>query len=342
MKKTLAIVLAAAMALSAFAIETSIAYQGVLKNAQGTAAITGSKNITFALYTAATGGTPIWGRMVAAQLDDAGLFNVELTDGNGSNLAGASNENLADALKAARSGTLYVGLTVDGSSGEIQPRQKILMTPYSSWAADATNASGDFNVEGKATVRNAQVTGELLVEGKTSLAGEVTFAQGVTVSGPLSVKGTGSLSGYGTIPVGGIIMWSGSESSVPDGWALCNGQTSNGCRTPDLRGRFIVGSRSGNSEYNVNTTGGHDWLALTEAQMPSHRHWYTGDDMLGNAKDSAYDSSNWGTSVVVGGYDANSTTEGSARVWKTSATGGGQAFDNRPAYYALAFIMRVK
>ena len=59
MNKTLAAVLAAAISVSAFAIETSIAYQGVLKNAQGTEAITGSKNITFALYTAATGGTPI-------------------------------------------------------------------------------------------------------------------------------------------------------------------------------------------------------------------------------------------------------------------------------------------
>ena len=137
-------------------------------------------------------------------------------------------------------------------------------------------------------------------------------------------------------------MWSGSENSVPDGWALCNGQTKNGHTTPNLQGRFIVGSKSGTSGYNVNDKGGKDAQTLTESQMPSHRHWYTGDDQLGNARDSAYDSSNWGTSVVVGGYDATSTTEGSARVWKTSATGGGQAFDNRPAYYALAFIMRVK
>ena len=342
MNKTLAAVLAAAISVSAFAIETSIAYQGVLKNAQGTEAITGSKNITFALYDAATGGTPIWGRMVAAQLDDAGLFNVELTDGNGSILAGASNTNLVDALKAARGGTLYVGLTVDGSSGEIQPRQKILMTPYSSWAADVTNASGDFNVAGKATIKDAEVTGQLIVGGKATLNGEVAFSQGVTLSGPLTVKSTGSLSGYGTIPVGGIIMWSGSENSVPDGWALCNGQTKNGHTTPNLLGRFIVCSKSGTSGYNVNDKGGKDAQTLTESQMPSHRHWYTGDDQLGNARDSAYDSSNWGTSVVVGGYDATSTTEGSARVWKTSATGGGQAFDNRPAYYALAFIMRVK
>ena len=234
MNKTFTALIAVAMALSAPAVDTSIAYQGVLKNAAGTAAITGAKNITFALYTVATGGTAIWGRTVAVNLDDSGLFNVDLTDSNGSALAGASNANLVNALKVARSGTLYVGLTVEGSSGEIQPRQKILMTPYASWAADATNASGDFNVAGKATVRNAEVTNELVVDGKTTLKGDVTFSQGMTISGPVTVKNTGSLSGFGTIPVGGIIMWSGS--SVPAGWALCNG--SNG--TPDLR-NFPVG-----------------------------------------------------------------------------------------------------
>ena len=177
MNKTFTALIAVAMALSALAVDTSIAYQGVLKNAAGTAAITGAKNITFALYTTATGGTAIWGRTVAVNLDDSGLFNVDLTDSNGSALAGASNANLVNALKVARSGTLYVGLTVEDSSGEIQPRQKILMTPYASWAADATNASGDFSVAGKATVKNAEVTNELIVDGKTTLKGDVAFSQ---------------------------------------------------------------------------------------------------------------------------------------------------------------------
>jgi len=334
MKKTLAAVLAAAMALSALAVDTSIAYQGVLKNAAGTEAITGSKNITFALYTAATGGTAIWGRTVAVNLDNDGLFNVDLTDDNGSALAGAANANLVNALKAARSGTLYVGLTVEGS-GEIQPRQKILMTPYASWAADATNASGDFNVAGKATVKNAEVTNELTVDGKTTLKGTVTLSQGLTISGAVTVKDTGSISGFGTVPVGGIIMWSGS--SVPSGWALCNG--SNG--TPDLRNRFIMGGVLS----SCGQTGGTNSKTLELKNIPAHRHWYTGDDNLGQAHDSAYGSSTWAESVVVGGYDASSSDSGNARVWKTSeqiADQKGQPFDNRPAYYVLAFIMRTK
>lgn len=38
--------------------------------------------------------------------------------------------------------------------------------------------------------------------------------------------------------VGSILYWSGSIDTIPEGWALCDGQ--NG--TPDLRERFIVGA----------------------------------------------------------------------------------------------------
>ncbi|WP_421921216.1 tail fiber protein [Marinifilum sp.] len=93
----------------------------------------------------------------------------------------------------------------------------------------------------------------------------------------------------GQIPVGGIIMWNGT--TVPNGWALCNGQTVNGKVTPDLRGRFIVGSYAGKSGFNVgnsggivtnagqtSTSGGHNHTGntggykLTSSDLPEHRH----------------------------------------------------------------------
>ena len=207
------------------------------------------------------------------------------------------------------------------------------MTPYSSWAADVTNASGDFNVAGKATIKNAEVTGALVVNGKTTLAGTVDFSQGATISGNLSVKNTGALSGYGTIPVGGIIMWSGS--SVPDGWALCNGQTVNGVQTPNLVDRFIYGSNL----VNVRGTGGSDKVTLSVNNLPSHNHLYAGDDMLDRINGNGY------TTRVVGrpgNYDADSSGSGLGTVYRTSDTGNGQSFSIMPPYYKLAFIMRVK
>ena len=305
----------------------------MLRDAQGNVLTERAQTITFRLYGQASGGTPLWARAIAVNLDESGLFNVELSDA-GTSVGGAEHETLAEALKAARGGTLFVGLEVANSSGEIAPRQKILMTPYSSWAADASNASGDFTVSGKATLSSAEVTGGLTVDGTTSLKGNVTFDNDVDISGTLRVKNTGSFSGYGTIPVGGIIMWSGLRGSVPDGWALCDG--SNG--TPDLRGKFIMGKSSASESDG---TGGSSTVSLSVGNLPAHSHMYAGDDQVSYIHDGNY---NAGDNVVSrpGNYDATSSTKGSGTIYKTSNTGSGQSFSILPPYYKLAFIMRVR
>lgn len=65
-------------------------------------------------------------------------------------------------------------------------------------------------------------------------------------------------SGSGILPVGAIAMWSGTVANIPSGWALCDGSTSNGFATPDLRDRFAVGAGdlSDGSEYDPGDTGG--------------------------------------------------------------------------------------
>ncbi len=44
------------------------------------------------------------------------------------------------------------------------------------------------------------------------------FVTDTWYSVPLTTAGTG-----GTVPTGGIIPWGGTDSTVPNGWALCNG-----------------------------------------------------------------------------------------------------------------------
>lgn len=72
----------------------------------------------------------------------------------------------------------------------------------------------------------------------------------------------------GPVPIGGIIMWSGTVANIPAGWALCDGQ--NG--TPDLRGRFVVGAGGAGHPYQPGATGGSETVTLTGANIPQHAH----------------------------------------------------------------------
>ena len=85
----------------------------------------------------------------------------------------------------------------------------------------------------------------------------------------------------GPVPSGGIIMWSGHEDSIPDGWVVCDGrERGDGTNTPNLSGRFVVGiGNNGENNYSLGVDGGYDNVSLTISNMPSHDHGgSTGND----------------------------------------------------------------
>lgn len=138
---------------------------------------------------------------------------------------------------------------------------------------------------------------------------------------------------------GMIVMWSGSASTVPEGWALCNGK--NG--TPDLQDRFIVGAgRSyaagaggGNTSQTVSFTGNTGATTLTVAQMPSHGHTvyggagYSDENIYVTVRsDTTYASYNKATSNNGGNQPHSHSLSGSATV------------STLPPYYALCYIMK--
>lgn len=125
------------------------------------------------------------------------------------------------------------------------------------------------------------------------------------------------------VPSGFIGMWSGSN--VPAGWYLCDG--SNG--TPDLRDRFIVSA--GNS-YEIGDVGGSNNVTLTKEQLPSHTH----DFYYSNKTSNDFTS---GTCLSVDGAGLWNYSYDRERI-TTQSSNGGQAHENRPPYYALAFIMK--
>lgn len=132
------------------------------------------------------------------------------------------------------------------------------------------------------------------------------------------------------LPKGAIIMWSGSWSNIPKGFALCNGNNGdaiNGVTIPDLRGRFIVGGKSGDDDFGTeNGTGGSKTHTLTIDEMPSHNHNVS--------------VPNRGAKNIKGGSDDHWHVDNSNNVTSTN-TGGGQPFKHLPPYYVLAFIIKV-
>ena len=314
---------AACAALTGFAAGAAFTYQGVIKEVDGTTPANKNRTIEFRIYDSPTGDNVLWGRAYNVLLDDNGLFNTAITDAAGSEINGVTSTGLASVLAGNSGTTLYIGLTVDNSSGEISPRQALLAVPYAIHASDAAAASGAFTVEGKTTLKGGlEVTG-----------GQVTVpaleASSLVVSGGVSVGTGGSLSGYGTIPMGGIIMWSGNANNVPDGWKLCDGTDG----TPNLKGKFIVGYDPADSDYNtVGKTGGERSVTLSTAQMPSHSHSAT-VRVSGLAASSNGDKDFFAPSWK---------TKNSEDTITTNSKGSGQPHENRPPYYAMCFIMRVK
>jgi microcystin-dependent protein len=141
------------------------------------------------------------------------------------------------------------------------------------------------------------------------------------------------------IPPGVIVMWSGTIASIPSGWQLCDG--TNG--TPDLRDRFILGVPAG---QEPGQTGGAHSRALTVTNLPPHNHSAScstagahthGVDRRGGDAGTGHDFMHRGE-----GYTNDMTSAGDhTHTITIGNTGSGTVFDNRPAYFTLAFIMKL-
>jgi len=129
---------------------------------------------------------------------------------------------------------------------------------------------------------------------------------------------------------GMILMWSGAVEAIPVGWVLCDG--ANG--TPDLTDKFILGAGGAAA---VGDTGGQDSVTLVEGNLPAHTHSISADgDHSGHDTGTVEVQSGSGTFVNTG----DSSPGDHSHTGSTGSVGSATAFDNRPSYYALAFIMK--
>ena len=134
------------------------------------------------------------------------------------------------------------------------------------------------------------------------------------------------LSATASIPVGCIVLWSGSVATIPAGWLLCNGAYS----TPNLADRFILGA--GNL-YAPAAAGG-----SADAIVPTHTHAVTDPGHLHNVGQT----SSSGASGSFGVYAGNASVSSSTATTGISivAAGVSPVGTNLPPYYALCYIIK--
>ena len=160
---------------------------------------------------------------------------------------------------------------------------------------------------------------------------------------------------YGTIPVGGIIMWSGTIATIPSNWSLCNG--SNG--TPDLRNTFIIGAHSDDSGAKTTVTGsatasggskdstlvshshttnstieeGSNTAKTLTGTFGNDPHSYTPTGVFTQTAQTFNEDQDQGTSGRVVTLDVTHRHG-------TDTQGSAATNTNLPPYFALAYIMR--
>ena len=196
------------------------------------------------------------------------------------------------------------------------------------------NVTGDVN---GSLVGNADTATKLATTRTISLTGDITGS--ATFNGTANAT-INTVYAENPFPSGGIIMWSGLITAIPDGWLLCNGL--NG--TPNLVDRFIVGA---GGAYTEGATGGSaDAIAVAHSHTFSgetdldgeHSHTYKTGDYIGGG--GSYDSGDDRTSRTL---TYNTSTSGSHTHTISGTTGvAGESGTNKnlPPYYALAYIMK--
>jgi Phage Tail Collar Domain len=347
---------------------TQITYQGFLTDANGAPFGSSSpvvKTLNFRLYTAALSGVSVWSSQQYVTVDK-GYFSVLLGQGGA-----IGSEPFTSDLSSyfTTNSTLYLETQLADSSPVVTlaPRLQFQSAPYSflskvanqvgsegSTTLKANIGGGGYTLNGSLTANSASVSGAVTAASATvtgavtaasaTVSGAVTAASatvtGAVTAASATVSGAvtaASFTGYGTIPIGGIIMWSGSIATVPDGWALCNGTTVSSRVTPNLQDKFIVGA--GNS-YAVNGSGGSISQTLSAAMLPTFNFTYDDIYFMETGGDTSL-ASTLNISKGSGNSDSGNAP------WHVSRTGtfsnnNQSAVSTVPPYYALAYIMRVR
>ena len=146
-----------------------------------------------------------------------------------------------------------------------------------------------------------------------------------------------ALSNIITIPIGTVLSFYGT--SVPTNYLTCDGsifsQTTypdlytllGGNTLPDLRGQFLVGYKSTDTDYNaIGKSGGEKTHQLSVAELPPHYHDIEGTKNIAGS---------------ITGFERKTNAAHDAYVSSETA-GSGLSHENRPQFITVQYIIRAK
>lgn len=291
--------------------------------------ITGSANI----YGFLSVYGPVYSTTAIAGTSNTVVATTAFVTGAISTATSVLGTNKANIASPSLTGTP----TAPTASLSSTPSTQIATTAYVNNFVTTAIESSFVNDASKANIANPDFTG--IPTANTASAGTNSRQLATTafVQNTVGVAVGTAVGGVPLFPTGGIIMWSGSIGSIPNGWGLCNG--TNG--TPDLRDRFVIGA---GSSYAVTQTGGtKDAVVVSHthtAYVADPGHTHTTVQMIGDNNVDGVDSTtrrsgdhhnqnrNVGSSVT--GITVSNSTEGVSGVNQ-----------NLPPYFALAYIMKL-
>ena len=183
----------------------TIAFQGVLRDPQGTTVVDGSYNLTFKIYddpAASASSNVIYEEDISSVYVSGGVFSVELGTANNSAWQGVPFDE-----------TYYVGVSVNNEN-EMSPRTKLTTSPYSMAVYGANNVVPNKGNVGIGTLSpNASLhvyadDGDdvLYIENSGGVQFEVSPSGTMTIGGDLKIRDTGA----------GIEFPSGLRQVAPD------------------------------------------------------------------------------------------------------------------------------
>lgn len=205
----------------------------------------------------------------------------------------------------------------------------ISINPSTVFIGQTMIVSGNLSKDGSAipsATIDVQVNGTSVGTPTTIGNGSYSSSLQFATAGTYSIQ---SVYTYSDEPIGAIIPLDKSLISImimpEDDWIECNGQTISdpaspldGQVAPNLNGenRFLRGNTASG------TTGGESTHTLTAAEMPAHSHSIAMNMNLGSGNPLAGNSYGFTTS--------------------TGSTGGDGAHENKPPFYEVVWIMKIK